>query len=54
MKLSFIDRHTNMISKARGVFRFVKKWARGSIDPYITKLLYISLVRPILEYASVV
>ena len=28
--------------------------AREFIDPYITKLLYISFVRPILVYASII
>ena len=52
MKLSFIDRISIVIGKARAVLGFVKRWARKFIDLYLTKLLYISLVRPILEYAS--
>ena len=36
-----------MASKARAVLGFVKRWANEFIDPYITKLLYISLVRPL-------
>ena len=36
------------IGKAPAVLGFVKRWAREFIDPYTTKLLYISLVRPIL------
>ena len=54
VKLSFTDHISMAISKARAVFGFVKRWAREFIDPYITKLLYISLVRPILEYASII
>lgn len=54
MKLSFIDHISMMIGKARAVLGFVKRWAREFIDPYITRLLYISLVRPILEYASII
>ena len=53
-KLSFIP-HINMtINKARGVLAFIKRWAKEFYDPYITKTLYTSLVRPILEYGSVV
>ena len=47
LKLSFTDHISMVIGKARAVLGFVK-----FIEPYITKLLYISLVRPILEYAS--
>ena len=32
----------------------MKRWAKEFIDPYISKLLYILLVRPISEYASII
>ena len=54
MKLSFIGYINMVIGKDWTVLGFVKIWAREFIDPYITKLLYISLVRPILEYASLI
>ncbi|KAL9917892.1 uncharacterized protein ACN427_000469 [Glossina fuscipes fuscipes] len=42
------------ISKARSALGFIKRWSKELDDPYITKRLYMCLVRPILEYASVV
>ena len=36
----------------KGVLAVVKRWAKELNDPYVTKLLYTSLVRPILEYGS--
>lgn len=53
-KLNFISHISMTANKARGVLGFVKRWAKEFKDPYITKILYTSLVRPILEYASVV
>lgn len=41
-------------NKARGVLGFIKRWAKEFTDPYITKQLYMSLVRPILEYGSII
>lgn len=53
-KLSFVP-HINMtVNKARGVLAFIKRWAKEFTDPYITKQLYTSLVRPILEYGSII
>ena len=52
--MSFIDHIDMVIGKARTVLGFVKIWSREFIDSYITKLLYISLVRPILEYSSTI
>ena len=54
IKLSFIDHISIVIGKAGAVLGFVKRWAKEFIDPYITKLLYVSLVRSILEYASII
>lgn len=53
-KLSFIPHINMMVNKARGVLAFIKRWAKEFIDPYVTKILYTSLVRPILEYGSIV
>jgi hypothetical protein len=53
-KLKF-DRHISQtVNKAFRVFGFIKRWAKEFKDPYTTKLLYTSLVRPILEYGSCV
>ena len=51
-KLSFINHINNTISKARSVLGFIKRWAKEFNDPYITKTLFIALVRPILEFGS--
>jgi hypothetical protein len=51
-KLRF-NLHINQIcSKANTALGFIKRWAKEFNDPYLTKMLYTSLVRPILEYAS--
>ena len=53
-KLNFNSHVITMVNKANGVLGFVKRWAKEFSDPYITKQLFTSLVRPILEYGSVV
>ena len=54
MKLNFRDHISKTVNKASGMMGFIKRWAKEFSDPYTTKLLYTSLVRPILEYGSVV
>jgi len=49
--LTFSD-HTSTIVMARGVISFIKRWPEELNDPYTTKPLFISLVRPVLEYES--
>ena len=53
-KLNFNNHVISMVNKAYGVLGFIKRWAKEFSDPYITKQLFTSLVRPILEYGSVV
>lgn len=53
-KLDFISHINATANKARGVLAFIKRWAKEFSDPYITRQLYISLVRPILEYGSLI
>ena len=53
-KLSFVPHVTLTVNKARGVLAFIKRWAKEFVDPYITKQLFTSLVRPILEYGSII
>lgn len=53
-KLNFIQHITLTVNKARGVLFYIKRWAKEFSDPIITKQLYISLVRPILEYCSII
>lgn len=53
-KLRF-DLHINScINKARSTLAFIKRWSKEFDDPYLTKRLFETLVRPGLEYASVV
>lgn len=52
--LTFDDHIDYTISRANAILGFVKRWAKEFNDPYVTKSLYITFVRSILEYASVV
>lgn len=53
-RLNFRDHITLTVNKAMGVLGFMKRWSKEFSDPYITKQLYTSLVRPILEYGSII
>lgn len=53
-KLSFNVHISSIVNKATSTLGFVKRWAKEFNDPYLTKTLYTSLVRPILEYCSCV
>ena len=53
-KLNFIN-HTNAtISKARSSLGFVKRWCKKFNDPFTTETLFVSLVRPVLEFGYVI
>jgi len=51
-KLKFSDHISSIVNKARGVLGFIKRWSKELDDPFMTKTLFISLVRSILEYGS--
>lgn len=53
-KLNFNAHITSVVNKARGVLGFIKRRAKEFSDPYIINRLYVSLVRPILEYGSII
>lgn len=53
-KLDFRNHVSKTTNKAFGVLGFIKRWAKDFSDPYTTKQLFTTLVRPILEYGSVV
>lgn len=53
-KLNFIQHISFTVNKARSVLGFIKRWAKEFSDPYITKALFTSLVRPTLEYGSII
>lgn len=52
--LSFRNHHEEIIDKARRQLGFVSKLSKEFRDPYTLKSLYVSLVRPLLETASIV
>ena len=51
-KLNFNLHISTIVNEAKGVLGFIKRWSKEFSDPFTTKLLYTSLVRPILEYCS--
>src|SRR5690625_1407511 len=53
-KLSFTVYISNIANKAMSILGFIKRCAKEFNDHYITKLLFTSLVRPILEFGSCV
>lgn len=50
--LNFHSHFDNIVSRANSMLGFVKRWAKEFLDPYVTRALYMTFVRPILEYAS--
>lgn len=53
-RLSFVSHINSISNKARGVLAFIKRWGKEFTDPYVLKQLYTSVVRPILEYGSII
>jgi len=53
-KLCFTPHIKSIVCSASRTLGFIKRWAKEFNDPYATKLLFVSIVRPILEYASIV
>ena len=53
-KLDFKNYITQTVSKATCILGFIKRWAKEFSDPYVTQQLFITLVRSILEYGSVI
>jgi hypothetical protein len=54
LKLRFNLHVDRIVNKGFCVLGFIKRWAKEFNDPYVTKLLFTSLVRPILEYGCIV
>lgn len=50
-KLSFTPHIDSMVSKASSRLGLIKRWSKELNDPYVTKSLYVGLVRSILEFA---
>jgi Reverse transcriptase (RNA-dependent DNA polymerase) len=53
-RMTFVHHIELMVAKSSKMLGFIKRMARDFQDPYTLKSLYISLVRPNLEYASCV
>lgn len=53
-RLNFRPHISMIINKAYGALGFMKRWSKEFSDPSVTKQLYTSLVRCMLEYGSVV
>lgn len=53
-KLNFNMHIDACVSKSSNLLGFIKRWSREFDDPYLSKHLFTSLVRPILEYGSLV
>ena len=53
-KLNFINHINAAISKARSSLGFVKRWCKEFNDPFTTITLFVSLVRPVLEFGCVI
>ena len=51
-KLRFNVHISGIVNKAKSLLGFMKRWSKEFVDPYITKLLFTTIVRPCLEYAS--
>lgn len=51
-ELNFRSHIDNIINRANSALGFVKHWSKEFSNPYVTKSLYFTFVRPILEYAS--
>lgn len=53
-KMTLKPQVDHVIARAKSTLGFVKRHAREFNCPYVTRSLYCSLVRPLLEYASIV
>jgi hypothetical protein len=51
-KMTFLTHIETIISKSARMLGFIKRLSKEFQDPYTLKTLYVSLVRPNLEYAS--
>ena len=52
-QLTFVEHYNTIINKAKSTLGFIKRFAFNFQDPYTIKLLYVTYVRPILEYCSI-
>ena len=52
-KLWFHLHIDSCVNKAKSLLGFIKRWSKEFNDPYVTKRLFASLVRPVLEYGCI-
>lgn len=52
-KLRFHLHIDSCVNKAKSLLGFIKRWSKEFDDPYVTKRLFVSLVRPVLEYGCI-
>lgn len=50
--LSFDGHIDHLITKFNAKLGFINRWCREFDDPYVTKVLYCMLLKPLLEYVS--
>lgn len=50
--MDFKSHYNHIVNKANSTLGFIIRWSKEFCDPYITKHLFITYVRPILEYSS--
>lgn len=53
-KMTFKPHLNQIFSRAKAMLGFVKRQSKEFDCPYVTRSLYFALVRPIVEYCSVV
>jgi hypothetical protein len=53
-RMTFVDHIGSIVSKSARILGFSKRISREFNDPYTYKTLYVTFVRPGLEYASCV
>ena len=53
-KLTFVNHYNTIINKANSMLGFIKRFSYHFKDPYTIKTLFVSYVRSILEYCSIV
>ena len=52
--MDFSNHITSTFGKGTCILGVIKRWAKEFADPYVTKQLFTTLVRPSLEYRSVI
>ena len=51
-RMDFKSHYNHIVNRANSTLGFIIRWSKEFCDPYITKHLFITYVRPILEYSS--